>query len=628
MLQLKDITVRIAGRLLIDKSDLVIPEGAKAGFVGRNGTGKTTLFKVITGQLASETGSVELPKGWRIGQVEQEAPGTQESLISIVLSADKERTQLLIQAETEEEPNKLADIHARLADIEAHSAPSRAATILAGLGFDEAAQQRPASSFSGGWRMRVALASILFSRPDLLLLDEPTNYLDLEGTVWLETYLARYPGTVIIISHDRDLLNTAVDSIVHLDQKKLSFWRGKYDSFESQLAEKRAVAAKAREKIEAKTKHMQAFVDRFRAKASKARQAQSKLKAIEKLKPPEALIEAGTHPIKFPDPASKAASPIIRLESVTCGYSANEPILNALNLNIDADDRIALLGSNGNGKSTFAKLLSDRLEHVSGTVTLAPKLKVAMFAQHQMDDLHAKESAVDHVRRQFPDEPEAKVRGRTARMGLDAERMNTAAESLSGGEKARLLLGLATVDGPDLLILDEPTNHLDVGAREALVHGLNEYQGAVILISHDRHLIDATMERLWIVRDGGVSAYDGDLESYRKEVLSAGKTDKKTIEPQQPKKSKQELRKEAAEKRAALAPLKKSISEKEKQIQKLESEISDLDSKLAAPGLFENDPAKGTALSKKKSDAEKLLAETEESWLELTSEYEEAISET
>ena len=416
-------------------------------------------------------------------------------------------------------PNAIAEIQTRLTDIDAHSAEARAATILAGLGFDEAAQQRPAASFSGGWRMRVALAAVLFSRPDLLLLDEPTNYLDLEGTIWLENYIAGYPGTVLMISHDRDLLNTAVNTIVHMDNRTLTFYRGTYDSFERQRAEARELAEKARAKVEAQAAHMQAFVDRFRYKASKAKQAQSKLKAIAKLNLPAMLEESGTRPIRFPDPERLSASPMIKLEKVSAGYAADAPILKNLTLNIDADDRIALLGANGNGKSTFAKLLSERLEFVDGTVVKAPKIRVAMFAQHQMDDLVPEQTPIDHVRALMPKEGEAKIRSKVAQFGLGQERMETRCANLSGGEKARLLLGLCAFDGPDLLILDEPTNHLDVGAREALVHAVNDYKGAVILVSHDRHLIDATMDRLWLVKDGKVQPFDEDLDAYKKLLL-------------------------------------------------------------------------------------------------------------
>jgi ATP-binding cassette subfamily F protein 3 len=636
MLKFTDLTVRMAGRTLIENADISIPKGVKAGLVGANGTGKTTLFKVITGLHPSDTGSITISKDWKMGQVAQEAPGTEESLLEIVLKADTERAALMEEAETATDPNRISDIHMRLADIDAYTADSRASSILAGLGFSERDQHSPASSFSGGWRMRVALAAVLFAEPDLLLLDEPTNYLDLEGALWLENYMGKYPGTVLVISHDRDMLNKVVDSIVHLEGRKLTFYRGNYDNFEKQRAEKRELIEKAREKMEGQKKHMQAFVDRFGAKASKAKQAQSKLKAIGKLKLPAQLEQEGTMPFNFPNPEKLSASPMIKLENVYCGYGEDAVILNNIKLNIDADDRIALLGSNGNGKSTFSKLLVGRLPYVEGTIVKAPKIKVAMFAQHQMDDLHADQTPVDHVRKLMPQAGESQVRSKVAQMGLNHERMGTVTAKLSGGEKARLLLGLCTFHGPDLLILDEPTNHLDVGAREALVHGLNNFEGAVILVSHDRHLIDATMERLWIVSDGKVGPYEDDLDTYRKKVLKDAKTKRKehilevepeiaapvvvSEKPKLPKKDRDERRKE-------LAPLKAKITEKEKQIQKLNEAIKKLDSSLATPGLFQNHPEKGEKFSKQRIEADAMLAKVEEAWLELSADYDAKMSE-
>jgi ATP-binding cassette subfamily F protein 3 len=488
MISISGLTARIAGRLLIDDASVTLPAGTKAGLVGRNGAGKSTLFKIITGEMAPEAGSVSYPKQARIGQVAQEAPGTDEPLIDIVLSADKERASLLAEAETATDPHRIAEIQVRLADIDAYSAEARAASILAGLGFDAEAQARPAKSFSGGWRMRVALAAVLFSEPDLLLLDEPTNYLDLEGTLWLEDYIRRYPHTVIIISHDRDLLNSAVNSIVHLDQKKLTFYRGSYDQFERQKAEAEELQTKARAKNEAQRKHLQSFIDRFKAKATKAKQAQSRVKALERMGTVAAVVHEHVQGFTFPDPKKEAASPIIAVEGGSVGYVPGKPILRHLDLRIDTDDRIALLGSNGNGKSTFAKFISGRLKPEGGRLTVAPGLKIGFFAQHQLDDLIPDQSAVEHVRRLMPAEPEAKVRSRVAQMGLPTQKMDTAAKDLSGGEKARLLMGLAAFDAPNLLILDEPTNHLDIDSRRALIEALNDYTGAVILISHDRHL--------------------------------------------------------------------------------------------------------------------------------------------
>jgi ATP-binding cassette subfamily F protein 3 len=627
MLQITDLSARVAGRLLIDHATLTLPAGTKAGLVGRNGAGKSTLFRVITGDLASESGSVSFPKNTRIGQVAQEAPGTEESLLEIVLKADEERLALMAEAETATDPARIADIQIRLTDIEAHSAEARAAAILSGLGFDAAAQARPASSFSGGWRMRVALGAVLFSRPDLLLLDEPTNYLDLEGTLWLENFVARYPYTVIIISHDRDVLNNAVNAIVHLDQKKLVFYRGSYDQFERQRAEKMEHLQKAKVKQDAERKHMEAFVERFRAKATKAKQAQSRLKALERMKPLESVIEEGVVPFSFEPPEKRPASPIIKMEKVSVGYGDAKPILSNLTLRIDTDDRIALLGANGNGKSTFAKLLAERLTAQSGEVTRAPGLKIAFFAQHQIDDLRPTESAVQHVRRLMPDAPEAKVRGRVAKMGLATQKMDTPADDLSGGEKARLLMGLATFDAPNLLILDEPTNHLDIDSREALVRALNDFPGAVILISHDRHMVEATVDRLWIVGEGTVKRYEGDLDEYKQLILSARRGGDGKDAAEENKTTKVDQRRDAAAKRETLAPLRREIKALEAKMAKLQTAIGDLDEKLADVALYTRDPSKASDYAKKRADAVKSLGAIEEEWLARSEEHDGAMAD-
>ncbi len=625
MLIINDLSLRIAGRLLLDHASLTLPAGTKAGLVGRNGTGKTTLFRAITGDLSSETGSVSLPRNTRIGQVAQEAPGTEEPLIEIVLKADVERAALLAEEQTATDPHRIAEIHMRLADIDAHSAESRAATILAGLGFDDEAQRRPASSFSGGWRMRVALAAVLFSQPDLLLLDEPTNYLDLEGTLWLENYVAKYPHTVLLISHDRDLLNRAVNSIVHLDKQKLTFWRGGYDQFERQLAEQRELQEKGRVKQEAARKHLQSFVDRFRAKASKARQAQSRIKALEKMKPIAALVDDTVRPFSFPEPVKTVASPIVALSAVDVGYAPGKPVLKKMTLRIDADDRIALLGANGNGKSTFAKMLAGRLKADTGTMTVAPGLKVAIFAQHQLDDLRPEENAYEHVRRMMPEAPESKVRSRVAQFGLTTEKMNTPAKDLSGGEKARLLMGLAAFDGPNLFILDEPTNHLDIDSRESLIHALNDFPGAVILISHDRHLLEATADRLWLVKDGAVNPYDGDLEDYK--TLVTGVSGDRRERREAEKASKADRRREAAARRAAAEPLAKEIRATEALMDRLRKRIDTIEDQLADPKLYEKDPTSATQLAKERSELSAQVARHEEKWLEMSAEYEQATAD-
>ncbi len=624
MLHIIDLTYRIGDRGLIDHASLALPDGAKAGLVGRNGAGKSTLFRLITGEIGGETGSVGVPRNARIGQVAQEAPAGEETLIEVVLAADTERAALLAEAETATDPHRIADIHMRLADIEAHSAEARAASILAGLGFDADAQRRPCSSFSGGWRMRVALAAVLFTEPDLLLLDEPTNYLDLEGTLWLEAYLTRYPRTVLVISHDRDLLNRAVDTIIHLDQGKLTLYRGGYDSFERQRRERQALLAGHIRKQEEQRKHMQDFVDRFRAKASKARQAQSRLKALARLEPIAALVDESVMPFNFPDPAKPLAPPIISMEGVNIGYEPGTNILTKLSLRIDDDDRIGLLGSNGNGKSTFAKLIAGRLPPFSGSFRRDPRMQVAYFAQHQLDELNPARSAYDHVRDLMPDVPESKVRARVGSMGFQRAKMDTPAKDLSGGEKARLLMGLATFGGANLLILDEPTNHLDIDSREALVRALAEFSGAVILISHDRHLVEASVDRLWLVAGGTVRPYDGDLDEYRRSVLDSrssggggGSGSKANQSPDQ------QRRKESAQKRADAAPLRRRIREIENRMEKAQKEIAELDEKLANPKLYARNSTDAAFLGKARADAARKLATAEEDWLSANADYEQ-----
>ena len=616
MLTITDLTYRLGERTLLEQASLFVPEGARAGFVGRNGTGKTTLFRLLTGEIQPETGSIELRRGASIGQVAQEAPGTERSLLETVLDADTERSALLAEAETATEPGRIADIHMRLADIDAHSAEARAATILHGLGFDAAAQARPCSSFSGGWRMRVALAAVLFTEPDLLLLDEPTNYLDLEGTLWLENYVSRYPHTVVVISHDRDLLNKVCNRIVHLENRKLVGYSGDYDTFARLRAERIGQEAKQKAKQDARRAEMQAFVDRFKAKASKARQAQSRMKMLEKMERTAVTMDEDVAPLTFPNPTRAVSSPIINVAGGTVGYG-DTMILRGLNLRIDADDRIALLGSNGNGKSTFAKLVADRLRAADGELTRAPKLRIAMFAQHNMDDLRPDETPVDHVRRAMadaaktagkPSPSEGQVRSAVAQMGLPTVKMETPARNLSGGEKARLLLGLATMDRPHLLILDEPTNHLDMETRDALLRALNAYEGAVIVISHDRSLVEASADRLWLVADGTVKPFDGDMEDYRRYVLT-GKP---------PKRSEPALKPQPAAKHARNATqsdLRKRVRQLDSIMAKANEAIEKLDG-LLLEASRSADGDKIQQLSRKRAEFERRLGQVEEEWLE------------
>jgi ATP-binding cassette subfamily F protein 3 len=618
MLSITELSIRLAGRLLIDHASAQIAPGARVGLVGRNGTGKSTLFRAIRGELPTESGSIAIPPRWRVGSLAQEAPNGPESLVEVVLKADRERDALLHEAESARDPHRIAEIQTRLVDIDAHSAPARAAAILSGLGFSTADQARPCSEFSGGWRMRVALAATLFAAPDLLLLDEPTNYLDLEGTLWLEDHLANYPRTVIVISHDRDLLDKSVDQILHLDRGKLTLYRGGYSSFEEQRSARELLDAKHARRQEAERKRLQAFVDRFKAKASKARQAQSRVKMLEKMKPVAALVTQDVREITFPPPEKVLSPPIIAVDNVSVGYDPALPVLNRVTLRVDNDDRIALLGANGNGKSTLVKLLAGRLEPFSGGITRAEKLAVAYFAQHQLDELNVDASTYDHVRKLMPDAPEAKVRARAGSIGFSGKAADTLVGSLSGGEKARLLLGLATFFGPNMIILDEPTNHLDIDSRAALAEAINEFPGAVIMVSHDRYLIEACADRLWVVADHAVTAYEGDLDDYQRLVLSSRNArtaprERGGGEREKPQRPRNESR----------TPLKQKISEAEAEIERITGLIAKIDAALALPDLFTRDPKQAAQLGKARAGAVEALQRAEEAWLEASSRFEE-----
>ena len=616
MLSIEDLSVRVAGRLLIDRASARIPEGARVGLVGRNGSGKSTLFNVITGDASHDEGDVELPARWRVGRLAQEAPNGPESLLDIVLKADLERSRLLERAETEQDPHQIAEIQTRLADIGAYAAPARAASILSGLGFSTADQARPCAEFSGGWRMRVALAAVLFAEPELLLLDEPTNYLDLEGTLWLQDHLAKYPRTMIIISHDRDLLDTSVNFILSLEHQKLTLYRGGYSDFEKLRNERLVLDQKLAKKQDAQRKHLQAFIDRFKAKASKARQAQSRVKMLEKMQPVAAMVASEVLPINIPAPERLLSPPIIALDDVAVGYEPDRPVLDGLSLRIDNDDRIALLGSNGNGKSTLVKLIAARIEPIEGTITRASRLKIAYFAQHQLDELNSEASVYHHLRELMPDATEAKVRAVAGSIGFSAQAADTKVNNLSGGEKARLMLGLATFGGPHLLILDEPTNHLDIDSRAALIEAINDYPGATIIVSHDRHLLDACADRLWLVANGEVTPFDGDLDDYRRQVLSdRSSTNGGRTNQARGQKSNRRDRRGAADRRAETAPLRQQLARWEAEVARLNAEIARLDGVLADGSLFARDPSGAAALAKARSEAVTALANAEDQWL-------------
>ena len=605
MLKIEDITYNVEGRPLFEGASATIPTGHKVGLVGRNGAGKTTLFRLIRGELALEGGAISIPSRARIGGVAQKVPSSSTSLLDTVLQADTERAALLAESETAHDAHRIAEIQARLADIDAWSAEGRASAILKGLGFDNEAQLRPCSDFSGGWRMRVALAGVLFAQPDYLLLDEPTNYLDLEGALWLESYLARYPHTVLIISHDRGLLNRAVQGILHLDNKKLTYWQGGYDQFARQVAERRLVLQAEAKKQEARRAHLQSFVDRFKAKASKAVQAQSRVKMLEKMETITAPEDAKKVVFTFPVP-EELSPPIINIEGGAVGYGG-PPVLRKLSLRIDQDDRIALLGRNGEGKSTLSKLLAGKLDACEGKMTKSSKLRIGYFAQHQVDELHIDETPLQHILRLRPADGQPRLRARLAGFGLMADQAETVVGRLSGGQKARLSLLLATIDAPHLLILDEPTNHLDIESREALVEALTVYSGAVILVSHDMHLLSLVADRLWLVKGGAVTPYTEDLEAYRRQLLAGDEVEKPAAKAvEKPKRAS----------RDEILALRAEVRKCEERMSKINDMRDKLATKLADPALYE-DSRKGEleTWNKKYGEVMEAMDRAEAMWM-------------
>ncbi|MFP4570590.1 ABC-F family ATP-binding cassette domain-containing protein [Rhodosalinus sp.] len=587
MLRIENISYSVEGRPLFERASATIPAGHKVGIVGRNGTGKTTLFRLIRGELSLDGGEIALPSRARVGGVAQEAPASDTSLLDTVLAADTERAGLLEEAETATDPARIAEIQTRLADIDAWSAEARAASILSGLGFSEAEQAMPCAAFSGGWRMRVALAGVLFAQPDLLLLDEPTNYLDLEGALWLESYLQRYPHTVLLISHDRELLNRAVGHILHLEDRQLTLWTGGYDAFARARAERRAVQVAEARKQDARRAHLQSYVDRFRYKADKAKQAQARIKMLARMEPIAAPEEAAKQRFSFPAP-EPLSPPILRLEGAAAGYDGRA-VLRRLDLRIDQDDRIALLGRNGQGKSTLAKVLSERLPLMDGRRIAASKLRIGYFAQHQLDELRADETPLDHLARLRVGSAPAQNRARLAGFGLHAAQVETDVARLSGGQKARLALLIATLDAPHLLILDEPTNHLDIESREALVEALTAYTGAVILVTHDFHLLGLVADRLWLVSGGTVAPYDGDLESYRAALTQPAQGAAKKPAKPRPGPSKERL-----------TELRSDAKRCEERVEKLTEMREKLAKKLADPALYAPERADEAAVWQRK----------------------------
>lgn len=623
VLQIKDLTFNAWGRRFFDEATVTLPQNAKVGLVGRNGIGKSTLFKLIMGELTPGGGEIGFPRNARVGQVAQEHPATPVTLLDTVLEADVERHTLMTSLETAD-PEEMGEIWARLIEIDADSAPARAAEILAGLSFTPEDLYRPMAEFSGGWRMRVALAAALFSEPDFLLLDEPTNYLDMEGALWLEARLKKYPYSAIIISHDRELLNNSVDYILHVREGKLDLYTGGYDDFERLRSEKARLAAATRQKIEAQRAHMQAFVDRFRAKASKAAQAQSRLKMLSKLPPTSVSIEERVAPFTLPSPPRPLAPPLIRLEDVAVGYDG-KAVLRRLNLRLDLDDRIGLLGVNGAGKSTFAKMIAGALEPMAGSMHRDRRMQVGWFHQHQIEALDPTDTPLEIIRRSMPEASESARRSKLAQWGLGFDKQETTVANLSGGERARLLLNQVAMSAPHLLILDEPTNHLDIDSRRALLDALNDYSGAVILITHDRSLMELVADRLWLAMDGQVKPFDGDMDDYAKIVLDrvkqAGRTPPRekpapvAAPPPPPK---------PAANPGQVGPLKRKLDAAEAVLARCTSEVAEIDHALSDTALYIREPARVTDLTARREKAQARLDKAEAEWMAAAEAYDAA----
>jgi ATP-binding cassette, subfamily F, member 3 len=622
MLNLNAITVRLGGNTILDRAAAALPPGSRVGLVGRNGAGKSTLMRVVTGEIEAEEGAAEMPRGSRIGYIAQEAPAGAATPFETVLAADEERHALLAEAEHASDAHRIAEIHERLNAIDAHAAPARAAKILVGLGFDEQAQQRPLDSFSGGWRMRVALAALLFSAPDLLLLDEPSNHLDLEATLWLENFLKSYRATMLIVSHERDLLNNVVDHILHLENGRLTLYPGGYDAFERQRRERQAQQAAARDKQLIERAKLQKFVDRWRAKASKAKQAQSRVKALARMQP---IAEAANDPtlsFDFPSP-NELKPPLVMLEGAAVGYAPGAPVLARLNLRLDPDDRIALLGRNGNGKTTLARLLAGQLAPMEGEMVAAGRMRVGYFTQYQVEELDGDDTPLEHMSRLMPKATPAAVRAQLGRFGFSGDKATMAVKRMSGGERARLALALVTRDAPHMLILDEPTNHLDVDTREALVQALNAYEGAVVVVSHDRHMLELTADRLILVDGGTTTEFAGTLDDYTELVLGRGESgpQDKSAKP-----SRKDDRRAAAEARDRSKALRVAAQSAEREIAKLQARLSELDRAMFDPASAsaEDRARTMTELMKLRADTAARLEAAEARWIHASEALEQA----
>jgi ATP-binding cassette, subfamily F, member 3 len=618
MLNISGITVRLGGRTILERATAALPTGARVGLIGRNGAGKTTLMKVIAGLGEADDGSIEMPKAARIGYIAQEAPAGKQTPFEVVLAADAERAALLAEEESTEDHHRIADIHERLIAIDAHTAPARAARILVGLGFDEDMQHRPVDSYSGGWKMRVALAALLFSEPDILLLDEPSNHLDLEATMWLESFLKSYRATMVLISHERDLLNNVVDHICHLEGGKTTLYAGGYDAFEKQRAERLAQLESARAAQEVQRNKLQDYIARNSARASTAKQAQSRAKALARMQPIAAVVEDPSLTFDFPSP-DELKPPLVTLDLAAVGYEPGKPILQRLNLRIDPNERVALLGRNGNGKTTLARLLAAQLPPMEGGIAVSGKMRVGYFTQYQVEELDTSDTPLEHMTREMKGATPGAVRGQLGRFGFSGQKAETLVSKLSGGERARLALALITRDAPHMLILDEPTNHLDVDAREALIQALNSYDGAVVIVSHDRHMIELTADRLVLVEGGEANEFSGSLDDYTNFILSGGdKGGADQAREKAPKRDKKEERRLAAAAREAQKEARKTLMSAEAEMEKLTSRRSEIDRAMFDPASAVGDDAKRTMseLSQLRGEIEKKITAAEAKWIE------------
>ncbi len=615
MLKLTQLSLRRGPRLLLERADLQLNPGEKLGLTGGNGCGKSSLFALIRGEIGADEGDFSLPPDWVIAHVAQETPALERPAIDYVLDGDaelREVEQSLAKAEAGGDGHAQGALHERLAAIDGYSARARAARLMHGLGFRPGEEERPVSAFSGGWRMRLNLAQALMCRSDLLLLDEPTNHLDLDAVLWLEEWLLTYRGTLMLISHDRDFLDRVVGRIVHIEQGRLNLYSGNYSDFERQRAERLAQQQGAFEKQQRERAHMQDFVRRFRAKATKARQAQSRLKALERMQEiAPAHVDSPFH-FEFREP-HKLPDPLLQLQQAAVGYG-DTPLLKGMKLSLHPGQRIGLLGINGAGKSTLIKLLAGNLMPLSGERLAAQELKLGYFAQHQLEQLDPEASPLLHLQRLDGKAREQELRDFLGGFGFNGDRALDTVAPFSGGEKARLALALLVYQRPNLLLLDEPTNHLDLEMRHALNLALQEFDGALLLVSHDRHLIRSVCDELWLVADGNVQPFDGDLEAYRQELRRRAREQESTEAKPVKVNNSHELRKQ-------LKPLRNRSQKLEREVEALEAKLTQLDERLGDPSSYDDKDALAELMAKRGEVATQ-LNQSEEQWMEVEAEIE------